>query len=126
MDIERRDTIIFGAYEPEKYKFGIRNFDNLTLSQLELLLEEGFIDDGDFYNDSPDVETYKNFMKQYDGYKAIGHVDSQGKDSRITIEGLVKDILGETPDEVAAFAQYFHDADDFRTNKESGMYCWYD
>ena len=72
-DIAKRDTIIFGAYEPAKYTGGLRLFNNLDATTLGKLLDEGFANPRERQNEAPSIKRIYNFMRQYPEYRAHGY-----------------------------------------------------
>ena len=121
-DIETRDRIIFGKYQPEEYHGGIRRFSELDAEVLEKLIEEKFIDPEDCQNLSPTAWEFFNFMKQYPWWMAHGYVvELKRPDYRMTIEGIETEMEPHDPEELCEYSKLCGDADDFQTT-----YCWYD
>lgn len=64
-DIEERDRVIFGKYEPSEYHSGIRRFCELDVETLEYLFEHEFIDPKERQNLSPTTQEFFDFIKKY-------------------------------------------------------------
>ena len=125
-DVQKRDTIIFGAYEPAKYTGGLRLFNNLDVNTLGKLLDEGFADPRERQNEAPSIKRIYNFMRQYPEYKAHGYVvEAERPDCRISVEGVEKQGGYENRKELSDFCKLFGHADEL-TADAAGMYCWFD
>lgn len=124
-DYKRRDSIIFGRYCKELYKFGgIRHFEGLDVIRLKMLLDENFIDPGDRQNLAPSVKEIYEFMKMYPSYKAHGYAVSIDRDDyRVSIEGVEKGSPEDSLKEYIEYMQLFRYADEFNNGT---MYCWFD
>ena len=124
---QERERIIFGSpYDERLYAFGgIRNFDRLTLQQVEELLDKGYLKPHDAQNSSPTAQEFVDFVKDsgldytFHGYS----VSPERVDNRVTIEGIEYDGVPDKSDiiEFVNFAR-FADALDIK----HGLYCWYD
>ncbi len=125
-DIEKRDELLFGAYEPTEYQDGTRHFWWLSVEMLNTLIAEGFVDEQQRQNASPTIREFKEFMTKYPEYLAHGYaVGADRTDCRISIEGLEKSKGFSSQQELDDFLAAFRFADDFYAGKSS-MYCWYD
>ena len=125
-DVNSRDNIIFKEnYSPDKYLGGICRFERLSLKNLELLIDNKFIELNQCQNNSPTTEEILEFMKKYPKYTAHGYaVSLDREDYRVTLEGVEKNTSAESKEELEDFTKLFHLADDFIT--DSYMYCWFD
>lgn len=123
-DDKRRCEIIGMSYPPE-YLGGCQSFKGLTLSQLNLLLDENFIDPEECQNCSPDTMEFKAFLEMYPEVTLHGYIVTPNRhDYRITIEGL--EYEGEVSKEMLGdFIDRFRFADDFSYGDEY-LYCWFD
>ena len=125
-DVQKRDTIIFGAYEPAKYTGGLRLFNNLDVNTLGKLLDEGFADPRERQNEAPSIKRIYNFMRQYPEYRAHGYtVEAERPDYRISLEGVEKQGGYADRKELSDFCKLFGHADEL-TADAAGMYCWFD
>lgn len=123
-DDKRRCEIIGMDYPPE-YLGGCQSFEGLTLSQLDLLLDENFIDPEECQNCSPDTMEFKEFLEKYPEATLHGYIVTPERDDyRITIEGL--EYQGDVSMELLGdFIDEFRTADDFIHNNDY-LYCWFD
>ena len=122
-DIKTRDEIIFGKYEPEDYEMGgIKRFDGLSIDDLQKLLALNFADPNDRQNNAPSIAKIAEFMKKYSCFTAHGYaVADWREDYRVTIEG-VECTMAHSVEEADAFAEMFHDADEFEVSPAK-MFC---
>ena len=124
-DVQTRDELIFGKYDESKYSGGIRHFKDMSLSTLEKLVAQNFIDLDEQQNDSPTVQAILGFMRTYPDYTAHGYtVSIEREDYRVSLEGVAKEREADTIEELKGFMNMFRFADDFCTDNE--MYCWFD
>ena len=125
-DIEKRDEIIFGKYEPEAYRSGgMCRFENLSLEKLKQLVDLNFISLEERQNDSPSVREFIEFMEKYSGYTVMGYaISADRRDYRVSLEGIEKNNYVDSGEEISEFINLFGDADDFDTGH--GMYAWFD
>lgn len=107
------------------YMGGYYGIDKMNIEQLNMLLEENFIDPDECQNCSPSTMEFKEFMEAYPGVTAHGYIISPERgDYRVTIEGL--NYVGDTTKEMLfEFMDLFRSADDFSCS-EGHLYCWYD
>ena len=93
-DYHRRDEIVFGErINWDEDLGGAEHFQNLSLEQLEKLLEEGFANPQEKQNFSPTIEQFYEFGKNCvaKGYNLvfIGYAISPDReDYRTSIEGI--------------------------------------
>lgn len=121
-DIVRRDTLIFGAYEPDKYSGGIRFFDGMSKDTLSQLVEEGFADPEEHQNYAP---TIGEFL-EYDGIVYNGYVVSLERgDYRVSVEAVETDDDSQNPMVGLEFALAFRHADELDVEQWNG-YAWWD
>lgn len=122
-DIEKRDQIIFGKYEPKSYCGGVRYFKRMNASTLRRLIKEGFCNPEDCQNCSPSNEEFLEFMEDNDGYFVNGYVLSADRnDYRVSIESIERADNIETKEELEAFVIFARGADEFDTKG----YAWWD
>ena len=125
-DIETRDKLIFGGYEPGKYGGGIRRFSGLDAGKLGLLFQQGFIDPGDRQNAAPTAAEMFAFLCRHPGYTAHGYaVEAKRPDHRVSLEGVAKDHGYDSDEELKDFVDLFRSADGFEAGRSS-MFCWFD
>jgi len=125
-DWERRDTIVFGKpCDWEKSTGGIHHFDNLTVDDLKLLVEEGFADPEDCQNSAPNIAEMIEYAEGHEGFTFDGYVVSPKRDDyRVSIEGLTYE--GETTkQDVIDFANFASYADE-RTMNDTVLSAWWD
>lgn len=123
-DDKRRCEIIGVSYPPE-YLGGCQSFKGLTLSQLNLLLDENFIDPEECQNCSPNTMEFKAFLETYPDATLHGYiVTPERSDYRVTIEGL--EYHGEVSKQLLSdFIDMFRVADEF-IHDDDYLYCWFD
>ena len=125
-DVQKRDTIIFGAYEPAKYTGGLRLFTALDVNTLGKHIDEGFADPRERQNEAPSIKRIYSFMRQYPEYRAHGYaVEAERPDYRISLEGVEKQGGYADRKELSDFCRLFGNADEFNADAAE-MYCWFD
>ena len=123
MDIEKRDQIIFGEYDPKKYSGGIRYFNGMNASTLRKLIKDGFCDPESCQNCSPSNEEFLTFMEDNDGYYVNGYAVSVDRsDYRVSIEAIKKEDGIGTKEELEDFVKFARGADEF----DCSGYAWWD
>ncbi|MBQ3433665.1 MAG: hypothetical protein II857_04105 [Selenomonadaceae bacterium] len=123
-DVQTRDKLIFGEYNPDAYLGGVRYFENLSLDTLNTLLENKFIAAGERQNDAPTTAQIQSFMARYPEYTAHGYaVAITRPDYRVTLEGVSKGRGADSAQELADFTELFKFADELNT---ATMDCWFD
>lgn len=123
MDIETRDKIIFGSYEPDKYMGGCRDFEDMNVETLKELVNKEFANPEECHNYSPSIEEFISWMESYDGYLVDGYVISDKRsDYRLNIVTIKKVEGIEDKDEMIAFVNEFRFADEF----DIKGYAWWD
>ena len=122
---DKRRCEILGISYPTAYLGGCYSFDALTISQLETLLMENFIDPEECQNSSPNTMEFKAFIEAYPECTLHGYIVSPARDDyRITIEGL--EYHGDVSKEMLMdFINTFRFADEF-TCDDDYLYCWFD
>lgn len=89
-DIKRRDEIIFGKYDPNEYRGGIRYFTRITVDKVRQLVDEGFMSTEDRQNFAPSVGELIKFAEKWNknyvfsGYAVIDTRD----DYRVSIDTI--------------------------------------
>jgi hypothetical protein len=120
---KERDKILFGTTDVN-YWGGSKQFTELSLEDLEKLVDLEFIDVEECTSYSPTVEEILEFMSEYPNFKAHGYAIAYERDDyRVTLEGVSHYGTYLTRDEELAFIYMFRTADDFEL--ESG-YAWFD
>jgi hypothetical protein len=119
-----RDKIIFGKdYKDEPYD--VKSFKNLTLAQLEKLVDKDFVALDLTQNESPTIQEMMDFMKKHPGVTAHGYVVShQREDYRTSLEGLSYNGTS-SKQMIAAFKKFCKNADELILNSEK-LYSWWD
>lgn len=122
---DKRRCEIMGISYPANYMGGYHRFEGITLDQLNLLLEEGFIDPEERQNCAPNTMEFKSFLEAYPDATVHGYIISPDRnDCRISIEGA--EYHGEvSKDMMIDFIEMFRFADDF-TVSDDCLYCWFD
>lgn len=123
---DKRRCEIMGISNTHGYRLGgIFHFGNLTLEQLDKLLEEKFIDPKEAQNNSPTVDDFRFYMKRFSGATAHGYIISPERDDyRVSIEGI--ECEGDFDVETQIdFYKTFRFADELICN-DNYMYCWFD
>jgi hypothetical protein len=129
MNTTDRDHILFGP-TPPTYSGGVAKFTGLALDKIQLLIEKNLLSPTDFYNCSPEVQDFMDFMEDHPEFTAHGYaVSPERKDCRVTIEGI-KATLGPNdppfdPDTIRDFVVRYRHADEFDWEPDR-LYCWYD
>ena len=124
-DYEKRDKIIFGAYEPNEYSGGVRRFHRLSFANAKELVDNNFIDLDDTQNLAPMASVFYSFLKKYPFYYVGGYAVSPDRyDYRISFDELERGVHASVlvdPDEDSDFNSFAEKAD------EKGTYaCWFD
>ena len=122
---DKRRCEIMRIARPVNYMGGCYRFEGLTLDQLNLLLDEGFIDPEERQNDAPTTIEFKSFLEAYPDATIHGYIISPNRDDyRISIEGA--EYNGDVSKEMMIdFIEMFRFADDF-TVSDNCLYCWFD
>lgn len=124
-DYEKRDKIIFGAYEPTEYSGGVRRFQRLSFDKVKELVDNNFIDFDDAQNLAPTASMFYSFLKKYPFYYVGGYAVSPDRyDYRISFDELERssntDII-VTPEEDSDFYSFAENAEE-----EFDYACWFD
>lgn len=122
-DQTTRDTII--GLESVPRSGGTKRFRHLTLTQLNELINNNFIDLEDAQNSAPSVAEFYEFMKDHPEVEAHGYaVDKSRSDYRVLIEGLKFNGSVSMP-LMLDFVKLCRYADEFvcETNR---LYSWWD
>lgn len=127
-DVDLREQILFGEkYDAAHYKMGgIRYFGDLSLKDLNRLIDCNLICLTDAQNAAPSVQQIRDWLAERndDSWYVHGYAISPERDDyRVTIEGCGKH--GEaTLEEGKEFYRMFRLADELSDGSE--LYCWYD
>ena len=124
-----RDQIIWGEnYDFDKYLGGCRHFEGVGILELEALLDAGFLDPEETQNGSPTVREMMSFVRHCDvptDWEFEGYAISPERDDyRVTIEGLYYNGTNLTLDELLAFTNEFHWADEFEVAYDYARAWW--
>lgn len=119
-DYKLRNEILGVGEEDEFHRFT-----NLSLNNLQELIDSNFIDLEECQNYSPTTEEFLNFMKENPGVVAHGYaVESTRNDYRVTLEGISYD--GNVDfEELINLVDNFRSADIFNIDTD-GFYLWWD
>lgn len=114
---------ILGLSEP--YKHNLKYFDNVTLKQLNLLLNENFIEPFRSVADCAVAMTYKAFLEEYPESTIHGYITHPDrKDYGVYILGM--HYKGKVSDKMRDdFDDTFGNAEEV-INKSTELYCCYD
>lgn len=113
MDVEKRDEFLFGGYDPYNYKYGgICRLGEVTVQDIEFLLENNFINPGERYNNSPSTMEIFEFLKENPKFVAFGYTVSPDREGYgVVLEGVIcKKTL--TVDELKEFVKFARFADE--------------
>ena len=123
-DYEKRDKIIFGAYEPNEYSGGIRRFQRMSFDKVKELMDNNFIDPDDAQNFAPTASMFYSFLKKYPFYYVGGYAVSPDRyDYRISFDGLERSSRTDiiiTPEEDSDFYSFAKCAEE-----EFDYTCWF-
>ena len=126
---KRRDEIIFGAYEKEKYFGGVRRF-NCSRETILNLLEEDFISPDECQNCSPYVKDFVEYTEGIDETKFECYAVSPDRDDyRVSIEGVDFIIPDTDFDNVTMAVDISRSADEFSFEHAKNNYyihAWWD
>lgn len=131
-DVNRRDELIFGAYEPDKYSGGIRYF-NCDVNLLRQLVEEKFADPSETQNNSPSIQdmldTFSDIADdtnvEFGGYA----VSPDRDDYRVTIESVDVFVPKENENELSMLVETLRYADEFSMDPTGDgfiIHAWWD
>ena len=124
-DWEKRDELLFGEANIEKYKYGgIRHFSELDVDTLEMLLNNNHADPEEQHNDAPCIKEIYEFMVNHPDFVAHGYAVSPERDDyRISIEGVDGTHAEKDMDTIIDFVNLFRYADEFNIEY---LWCWFD
>ena len=128
-NIQKRDQILFGEYDPAKYTGGIRRFENVDAKTIEELVDNGFVDVTMYQKASTTIEEFLDFNEDWDDhYTFIGFAISDRRDDYgIVIDGIRRDEFihasPETEEERDDFYEFSKNADDVFLD---AGYAWWD
>lgn len=121
-----REQIIFKeSYDEQNYKYGgIRQFENITVDDLQKLIDNRFIDPKDRQNDSPSVRQMLNYGKKHENVTFNGYsVSPKRGDCRVSIDAIHQEFVNDN--DSVDFSNNFGYADEFTVNKKNGR-AWFD
>lgn len=118
-----RDSILGIAQLPSMG--GIKRFDGLSGSDLQMLIDEGYADPRESHNMAPSVGFFADYAGYFQNSGLHGYaVSSSRPDCRISIEGIeITQYM--SPQEQDTFSRHFMGADEFEVS-EDYAYCWFD
>ena len=128
-DFKRRDEIIFGSYEPDKYLGGCRSF-SCSYETMKTLVENNFIEMNECQNCSPYTKDFMEILQGVDNVSFEAYAISPDRDDyRVTIEGVDIEIPDWDYGKVCFLVESFHYADEFSFQHFEGVYylhAWWD
>lgn len=128
-NVELRDKIIFGKYEPEKYSGGHRPF-RCSYETMKALVDNNFIEPDECQNYSPYTKDFMDILDGIDGVEFIAYAISPDRsDYRVTIEGADVDIEENDHDTLCFLVESFRSADEFNVEHIGDRYhlhAWWD
>lgn len=132
MDIKKRDQILFGSFNPDRYgphKNFAPRFCDLTLDQVKTLVENGMLDPEMDQNGSPSTREFMEFMEEHPSARVAGFATFRSWDTNVVLTTVT--LQTSDPMASATFASRFHDADEFDIHwdtKTSRFECraWWD
>lgn len=129
-NVVKRDELLFGGYEQEKYCGGIRDFDCLP-ETIQELLDKDFIDPEGCQNCSPSVKEFMEIAKtegveaEFGGYAVSPHRE----DYRVTITDITVEFDAANTALLIEMIGHLRYADDFSMDLCDGkwrIYAWWD
>lgn len=122
----KRDEIIFGEYEPDKYLGGIRRFSDMDYETLKELVDKGYADPEESHNDAPSIETLLEFLKEHEDFYVGGYAVSPNRDDfRVSIDTIESESSAQDNwNTLVEFVNMFRFADEFSI--EYGFFAWFD
>ncbi len=128
-DANTRDQIIFGEdYDESKYLGGTRSFKELSLEQLNKLIDNNYIKKEDAQNASPEIGDFWEFMSnnKHLPYKLGGYTVSTNRvDYRTSIDEIyLNDTSVASKEDVYAFVKFARYADEFNANDDCFRAWW--
>lgn len=129
-DVEMRDKILFGKYDPDSYRFGgCKNF-HCSYETMKTLIENGFVDLNECQNDSPTTADFMDILDGINNVEFIAYaIGPDRSDYRITIEGVDVEIPDDNYDLFIQLIEHFRYADEFDVSHPDGSFClhaWWD
>lgn len=132
MNVEERDSILFGNYRPERYgphgNYAPR-FNGLSLDSVKRLVESGAMYPEMNQNGSPTIREFMEYLEQYPEARVSGFATYRPSDT-VAVITTVTLRTGDSAS-IATFATKFHDADEFTiywdtANNLFDCYAWWD
>ena len=129
-EASEREMIVFDEpYDEKNYaRGGVRNFYNMKLQTVKLLVKMGYLDPEDYQNLSPSVQEFVDFMESQgsDNWVIQGYVVSPSRpDCRITLTGIESKVPVSWKDAVD-FLKTFRNADILDVDENGFARCWFD
>lgn len=128
-NVKRRDEIIFGKYEPERYLGGCRRF-TCSRDTIETLLNEDFIELDECQNYSPSTKEFLESTIDLEKVEFECYVINADRDDyRVTIEGVDIEINDSNYKDISYAIETFHNADEFNFYHNESSYflhAWWD
>ena len=131
-DIERRDKILFGRYDPDKYFGGVRYF-RARVDVIKELLEKDFANPHERDDDAPSIKEFVEIAETCDKADVVfeGYaVESNRDDYRITIDGVNVTIPDTEYRKITYMVVTCRDADEFifvhQNNGTYFMRAWWE
>lgn len=123
-DIKKRDEIIYGEYDTEKYFGGYRRISDMSVELVKKLIDLKFIDPTETQNLSPSIQEFVDWAERHEGFVFDGYAISLDRsDYRVSIEEIHR--WGDyTKEELKDFVDMFAGADEFET--DGGLSAWWD
>jgi hypothetical protein len=124
-DDKERQRIIGFHQCRDKDTYDCMRFSELTVEDLEELVEKKFADPEMNQNDSPTIGEFLEFVKENPGFTLHGYIITPNRnDYRVSIEGL--QFLGEASKAtILAFTNFVQGADEIEANDQV-LYAWWD
>ncbi len=98
-------------------------YEELSRESLTTLLQFHHIKLTDYYNNSPTIKIYRDFLNLNPSFRAMGHCVVNRPDTRITVSGLHA-IRVPSEKELKNFYKKFKDASEL--DRKMPYRCWYD
>lgn len=130
-DYKRRDEIIFGNYDENRYKMGGCCRFEMDASKFEQLIQEEFLDPNENQNESPTTAEFQEYIEgcedwvEFEAYA----ISPDRSDYRVTVEGVNVWIPSDQKEKLCKYVEAFRDADEFNiSTDENGFHlrAWWD
>ena len=128
---KKRDEIIFGNYNANRYSCGGCARADVSYVQMKKLVDEDYISLDENQNDSPTTEDFMNAIQGYENNVTfeIYAIEPEREDYRVTIDGISIHFSDKDKDALSFFVEQWRYADEFNIYEQNGEYyirAWWD